>query len=106
MPIEERIVRDTGDDGNVDANTVVRLAPKIYPNGSVSLENSFQQSGKFVGIVTVGDRGQFVSRFPFAVGAGGGRTWLHIVVVIAVLGAGLLLLLWPRRTSKQPLQQP
>jgi len=37
-------------------------------NGSVYIEHTFEQPGKFVGLVTVGDKQELVSRFPFSVG--------------------------------------
>lgn len=67
MPIEVRILRDTGDDGNLEASTVLHLAPKLYPTGSVSFEHTFDQPGNFVGLIAAGDKGQYVSRFPFSV---------------------------------------
>ncbi|MCQ8779955.1 hypothetical protein NQU49_25485, partial [Escherichia coli] len=65
IPIEVRIIRDTGDESQLDAVTVVHLPPKIYVSGSVPLEYSFTTPGKFVGLVTAGAQGQYVSRFPF-----------------------------------------
>ncbi len=68
LPIEVRIIRDTGDESRLDQVTIAHLPAKIYESGSVPLEYSFTAPGKFVGLVTVGDKGQYVSRFPFSVG--------------------------------------
>ena len=50
MPIEVRIIRDTGDERQLDAITVAHLPPKIYESGSVPLEYSFTTPGRFVGL--------------------------------------------------------
>ena len=68
LPTEVRIIRDTGSEQDLQAVTVLHMPPKVYPNGSVDFEYDFDQPGKFVGLVTVGDKQQHVSRFPFSVG--------------------------------------
>ena len=67
LPTEVRIIKDTGSEKDLQAITVLHLPPKVYPAGSVNFEYNFDQPGKFVGLVTVGDK-QTVSRFPFSVG--------------------------------------
>lgn len=95
MPMEVRIIRDTGDERNLDAITIFRIPPKVYPSGSVSFEYLFDQPGKFVGLVTVTDskQQQHLSRFPFAVGGNGFRKYSEYLMIPAVLllGAGLYL---------------
>ncbi len=90
IPIEVRIIRDTGDESRLDVVTVAHLPPKIYASGSVPLEYSFTTPGKFVGLVTAGDRGQYVSRFPFSVGVPQ-KHYAHYLLFlgVAVLGLGL-----------------
>lgn len=68
LPTEVRIIRDTGSENNLDAITILHLPPKVYPNGSINFTYTFEQPGKFVGIVTVGEDPKYVSRFPFSVG--------------------------------------
>ena len=68
LPTEVRIIRDTGAEDNLEAITVLHLPAKVYPNGSIDFTHTFAQPGKFVGLVTVGDTEQYVSRFPFSVG--------------------------------------
>jgi hypothetical protein len=68
LPTEVRIIKDTGSEDNLDAITVLHVPAKVYPNGSIDFMYTFEQPGKFVGIVTVGDKQQHVSRFPFSVG--------------------------------------
>ena len=68
LPTEVRIIRDTGSEQNLEAITVLHLPPKVYPNGSVDFAYTFEKPGKFVGLVTVVDQQEYVSRFPFSVG--------------------------------------
>ena len=68
LPTEVRIIKDTGSEENLDAVTVLHLPPKVYPNGSVDFTYTFDQPGKFVGLVTVGEEPRHISRFPFSVG--------------------------------------
>ena len=77
LPTEVRIIRDTGPGGgqpgpeeqqNLEGITILHVPPKVYPNGSINFEYQFAQPGKFVGLVTVGEKGEYVSRFPFSVG--------------------------------------
>ena len=44
LPIEVRIIRDTGTDANLEAVTVLHLPPKIYPSGTVSFYHDFSLS--------------------------------------------------------------
>ena len=68
--------------------TVYYLAPKVYPNASITMEHSFPEKGKFAGIVTVSGEGQeHVSVFPFSVGEGRPIDWLTIVPIIAIVAA-------------------
>lgn len=76
LTTEVRIIRDTGaepgEEGDLDAITIMHIPPKVYSNGSVTFEHIFPEEGDFVGLVTVRDnQTEHVSRFPFAVGTGG-----------------------------------
>jgi len=68
LPTEVRVIKDTGSEQDLQAITVLHLPPKVYPAGTVNFEYNFDQPGKFVGLVTVGDKQDLVSRFPFSVG--------------------------------------
>jgi hypothetical protein len=68
LPAEVRVIRDTGSEQDLEAVTVLHIPSKVYPNGSVDFEYNFDKPGKFVGLVTVGDQQEHVSRFPFSVG--------------------------------------
>lgn len=68
LPAEVRIIKDTGSEDNLEADTVFHLPAKVYANGSIDFNHTFEQPGKFVGIVKVGEKGEHVSKFPFSVG--------------------------------------
>lgn len=68
LPAEVRIIKDTGSEENLEALTVFHLPAKVYPNGSIDFAYTFDKPGKFVGIVTVGDKKEHISKFPFSVG--------------------------------------
>jgi hypothetical protein len=88
LPTEVRVIRDTGDESNLDAVSVFHLPAKTYPSGSLSLEHKFSQSGRYVGLVTVHGPETFVSRFPFSVGKPG-FNWLQVVGAIAAMAAAV-----------------
>ncbi|MDH4097722.1 MAG: hypothetical protein OEW25_04265 [Nitrospira sp.] len=68
LPAEIRIFKDTGSEENLEAITVFHIPSKVYPNGSIDFTYTFDKPGKFVGMVTVGGKEQYISRFPFSVG--------------------------------------
>jgi hypothetical protein len=103
MPTEVRIIRDTGDESNLDAVTVFHLPPKVYPNGSLSLDYNFTESGRYVGLVTVNGADTFVSRFPFSVGKPGFR-WLQLVGVLIAIGAGIALYWFAQRQRSRDIE--
>jgi hypothetical protein len=95
LPVEVRIIRDTGDESNLERVTVFHMPAAVYPRGSVVIDQTFPEPGRFVGLVTVGDQ---ISRFPFAVGTRGRRTIILYAVFAAIaLGAGALLFLYSSR---------
>ena len=96
FPTEVRIIRDTGEETNLDAITVFHLPAKVYPNGSLSLEYNFDRAGRYIGLVTVNGKKKEVSRFPFSVGKPG-FNWLQILGGIAIIAAGLALYKFAQR---------
>jgi hypothetical protein len=103
LPTEVRIIRDTGAqpgaEGNLDEITILHIPAKVYPNGSINFEYDFMQPGKFVGLVTVRDKEDYVSRFPFSVGEPKGTSPYLIVAVAALIGAGAFFFLRGRSKS-------
>lgn len=104
LPTEVRIIRDTGDPskepGNLDTITILHIPAKVYPNGSINFEYDFMQPGKFVGLVTVSDKQEYVSRFPFSVGEPKGTSPYLIFGIAAVIGAVAVFFLRSRKSPK------
>jgi hypothetical protein len=71
---------------------------KVHPNGSLSLETKFTQPGKYVGLVTVGDKDKTVARFPFFVGKKD-HNWYWLLLAFA--GAVGLYFFGMRQRRKQ-----
>ena len=98
LPVEVRIIRDTGDESNLDAITVFHKAPAVYARGNVVVDHTFPEGGNFVGIVTVGT--DYISRFPFAVGTSGRKAVLLYAGFAALaLGTGTALFLYSARKA-------
>ena len=56
VPVEVRVIRDTGDEHDLEAITVLHLQPKnMIPTGSVTFQHDFNEAGKFVGLVSTSD---------------------------------------------------
>ena len=90
LPTAVRIIRASGSEENLDAVTVLHVPPKIYPTGSLHFEHTFNEPGKFVGLVTVADTQMLVARFPFSVGNSGSTATIVVWVLLALaIGAGL-----------------
>ena len=101
VPIDVRIVRDTGDESNLEAITVLHVPPKVYTSGTVTFDHRFEAPGKFVGLVSAGTApGQHISRFPFSVAAGRSHfePWLWAA---AILAGGVALYLCSERRRAQ-----
>lgn len=100
LKTEVRIIRDTGSEENLDAITVFHLPPKVYPSASISVDHTFPEKGKFVGLVTVtGGAQDYVSRFPFSVGEGRPTPKAAIIApVVLVIAIGAFFLM--RRKNK------
>ena len=92
LPIEVRIIKDTGSEQDLQAITVFHIPPKLYPSGSVDFTYNFETPGKFVCLVTVSDKEQHVARFPFSVAEPGTISHtMHYAMIIASL-AGLAII--------------
>lgn len=94
LPVEVRIINDTGSEADLEAVTIMHLPAKVYPTGSIDVKYNFDTPGKFIGLVSVGDNGEHVSRLPFSVGQTGALSHLShylMVIVPVVVGLGVVL---------------
>ncbi|HTT39323.1 MAG TPA: hypothetical protein VMH32_16830 [Burkholderiales bacterium] len=103
LPTEVRIVRDTGSQAKLDDITVLHLPPKRYASGSLNFEVNFQEPGKFVGLVTVGEQNKMVSRFPFSVGRSSSWLALAVAAPLVVIAAVVLYRFGMHRRNKATL---
>lgn len=94
MPIEVKIVPDSGDGSVAGSNQapVMRIVPRIYKTGSVSFEYNFDRPGKYVGIVSTGDNGEIVSRFPFSVAPQKSQYGVYLAILAVLIIGGVLYL--------------
>ena len=102
LTTEVRIIRDIGSEENLDAITVFHLPPKVYPSASITVDHTFPEKGKFVGLVTVtGGAQDYVSRFPFSVGDGRPTPKAVIIapVVLVVIAIGAFFWMRSRRKN-------
>ena len=89
IPIDVRIIRDTGSEADLESITVLHLPAKIYPTGSIDVKFNFDKPGKFVGLVSIGDKQEHLSRLRFSIGETGAVShlthYLMIIVPLAVV---------------------
>ena len=103
LPVEVRVIKDTGSEQDLQAITILQVPAKVYPGGFINFEHRFTQPGKFIGVVTVGGKEQHVARFPISVGESGVVSHLmHYSMVIVPLvaiagGAAIFFFLRGRR---------
>jgi hypothetical protein len=105
LPVEIRVIKDTGSEQDLQAITVFHLPPKVYPGGFINFEYNFDKPGKFIGLVTVGGTQEHVSRFPISVGESGMAShFMHYAMIAVPLtvvagGAAIFFFLRGRRKS-------
>lgn len=88
LPIEVIIAR-AKPGSNEPGETLFRLAPLVYPKGTLTLRYDFKENGDYIGLVHAGSDHQNMAVFPFSVGRD--RTWVSIVtaaVLLILLGIG------------------
>ena len=102
LPVAVRIIWDDGSGRELDGATVYHVQPKIYPKGTFSFDYQFQQPGKYIGLVTVGDGNQqVIGRFPFSVGASFYLRYSSLAT-LAALSFGVVYGIWRwRRAAKR-----
>jgi hypothetical protein len=82
----------------------VHLPAKIYPTGSIDVKYNFDKPGKFVGLVSIGEKQEHVSRFPFSVGETGAISHLtHYIMIIVplVVGGGVVVIFYFLRDRRK-----
>ena len=100
LKTEVRIIRDTGSEANLDEITVFHLPAQVYPSASIKVEHTFPEQGKFIGLVTVtGGAQDYVSRFPFSVGAGRPTPKAAIIAPVVLVIAVVAFLFMRRRKN-------
>ena len=105
LPVEIRVIKDTGSEQDLQAITVLHLPAKVYPGGFISFEYSFDKPGNFIGLVTVGGTQEHVARFPISIGESGVVShFMHYIMVIVPLatiagGAAIFFFLRGRRKT-------
>lgn len=101
LPVAIRIIRDDGSERDLESATVYHVPSKVYPKGTFSSEYQFEQPGKYVGLVTVGDGNQqVIGRFPFSVGVPFYLRYSSLAALLAV-GCGVIYGIWRwRRAAK------
>ena len=107
LPVEVRVIKDTGSEQDLQAITVVHLPAKVYTGGFINFEYSFSQPGKFIGIITVRGKEEHVARFPISVGEGGVVShlmhYMMVIVPVAVLAGGAAIFFFVRGRRKSPV---
>jgi hypothetical protein len=107
LPVEIRLIKDTGSEQDLQAITVVHLPAKVYTGGFINFEHSFSQPGKFIGIITVRGKEEHVARFPISVGEGGVVShlmhYMMVIVPVAILAAGAAIFFIMRGRRKSPV---
>jgi hypothetical protein len=106
LPVEVRVISDTGSEGNLEASTIAHLPAKVYPTGSIDVKYNFDKPGKFVGLVSVGEKQEHVSRFSFSVGETGAVSHLmhYITLFVPVLVGLIVAVYYTFRDRRKPSQ--
>ncbi|THJ16212.1 MAG: hypothetical protein CAF42_013620 [Nitrospira sp. CG24B] len=106
IPVEVRIIKDTGSEDNLEAITIAHLPSKVYSTGSIDVKYNFDTPGKFVGLVSIGQSREHLARFSFSVGEQGIISHLsHYMMVIVPVFVGIVVAVFyafrdPRKPSR------
>jgi hypothetical protein len=106
LPVEVRIIQDTGSEDNLDAITIAHLPTKIHPTGSISVKHNFDNPGKFVGLVSIGENHEHVTRFSFSVGQQGVMSHLthYMIIIVPVMVGIAVAVFFTIRDRRKPTQ--
>jgi len=104
LPIEVRVIKDTGSEQDLQAITILHLPPKVYTGGFINFEHSFSQPGKFIGMITVGGKEEHIARFPISVGEGGVAShlmhYMMVIIPVAAIAGGAAIFFFLRGRRK------
>lgn len=108
IPVEVRIISDTGSEQNLEAVTVYHVPPKVYPTGSIDVKHNFDKPGKFIALFSVGDKQEHLSRFQFSVGQTSAISHMkHYTMIFAPLVVGLIIAVYyTLRDRRKPTTSP
>jgi hypothetical protein len=89
LPVEVRVIKDTGSEQDLQAITVLHVPAKVYPSGFISLDHTFDQPGKYIGLITLGGAQEHhMARFPISIGESNVVSHLmHYIMIIVPLAA-------------------
>ncbi len=104
LPVEVRVIRDTGSEDNLEAVTVTHFPAKVYPSGSIDVKYNFDKPGKFVGLVSIGEKREHVSRLAFSVGETGAVSHLqhYMMLIVPVLVGIVFVIFFAFRDRRKP----
>lgn len=117
--VEFRVLRDTrnlgrraryedlGDAAAIDAATLFKQAEQVYPKGTLTFEQRFDQSGWFIGMLRATDpvTGNVLhSVFPFQVGVS--HPWRYVPAFLLVVALSLLIYKFTGRTLRTGPSEP
>jgi len=106
MPIAVRVLEDQGRGNDDFARVVFEMPGKSHPTGTFSYRHTFDQPGKFVGLISVeGGEEQLMARFPFSVGAKPVNIWKYVFYAIAFLAATIGLIIYGLRSHNKVLEK-
>jgi len=119
MEIEFRILKDVkalgvtakyeqlGSEQEIDAATIHKAAPAIYPRGTINVTYPFDIKGQYIGLVRArhpGSGSEYISVFPFYVGY---FHWMRYVFIIGgiLLLSGILFAIFMARAMSENQQK-
>ena len=87
-PLEVRIIKDVEDQTNIENITIYHKAFNTYPNGTLNFKHTFENKGKYVGLVTTKKDEFITSRFPFSVGIDKkSNAYIYYIIFSILFGA-------------------
>lgn len=112
--VEFRVLRDTrelgrkaryedlGEPSDIDAATLFKLDAQAYPKGTLTFEQTYEQPGWFIGVLSATDASgnTLHSVFPFQVAVS--HPWRYVPAFVLVIGLSLLIYRLTERNLPSP----